>query len=46
MDPPVGLLDQPVEDRVGVGLNADHGVPAVDRDLRGQQLGPAVLADS
>ena len=37
-------MDQPVEDGVGVGLIADHGMPAVDRDLRGQQGGSAIVA--
>jgi len=41
---PVGVVDHPVEDRIGECRDADHIVPAVDRDLAGDQERAGVVA--
>ena len=33
----MGVVDQPVEDRIGKGGFVDHGVPRCDRQLAGDQ---------
>src|SRR5438270_675860 len=40
----MGVVDDPVEDGVGEGRLADQVVPAVDRDLAGDQGGAAAVA--
>src|SRR5947209_4667659 len=40
----MGVVDDPVEDGVGEGGLADQVVPAVDRDLAGDQRGAAAVA--
>src|SRR5713226_993674 len=40
----MGVVDDPVEDGVGEGRLADQVVPAVDRDLAGDQGGTAAVA--
>ena len=40
----VGVVNEPVEDGVGIGRVADHVVPALDRDLGGQDGGGALMA--
>src|SRR6266478_8627828 len=40
----MGVVDDPVEDGVGEGGLADQVVPAVDRDLAGDQGGAATVA--
>jgi hypothetical protein len=44
---PVGIVDDTIEDRVGEGRIADQVVPAIDRDLAGDQRGatPVALLD-
>jgi len=41
---PVGVVDDPVEDRVGERRNPDHVVPAVDRNLAGDDERALVIA--
>ena len=40
----VGVVDEAVEDRIGIGRVADHGMPFVDRDLAGDDGGAAPVA--
>jgi hypothetical protein len=40
----VSVVDETVEDGVGVGRVADHGVPFVDRDLAGEDGRAAAIA--
>src|SRR5580693_9190810 len=40
----VGIVDDPVEDGVGIGRIADRVVPALDWDLRGQDRGGTLVA--
>src|SRR5512146_222558 len=40
----VGVVDDAIEDGVGEGRLADQVVPAVDRDLAGDQRGAAAVA--
>ena len=41
---PMGVVDDPVEDRVGESRLADQVLPAVDRDLASDQRGAAAVA--
>jgi hypothetical protein len=41
---PVAVMDQAVEDGVGVGGVADQGVPLIDRELAGDDGGAAAVA--
>ena len=41
---PVGIVDYAIQDRVGEGRIADQVVPAIDRDLAGDQRGAAAVA--
>ena len=43
----VGIVDDAIQDRVGEGRIADQVVPAIDRDLAGDQRGapPVALLD-
>jgi hypothetical protein len=40
----VGVVDEPVEEGVGIGRVADHGMPFVDRDLAGEDGRAAAVA--
>jgi len=40
----VGVVNEAVEDGVGIGRIADRVVPALDRDLRGQDCGGTLVA--
>src|SRR4051794_18595000 len=40
----VGIVDDAIQDRVGEGRIADQVVPAIDRDLAGDQRGAAAVA--
>ena len=40
---PIGVVHQPVEDRVGVGGFTDHFVPEIHGQLAGHDGGPAVV---
>src|SRR6516164_939715 len=40
----VGVVNETVEDGVGIGWVADHGVPFVDRDLAGEDGRAAAVA--
>ena len=41
---PVGIVDDAIQDRVGEGGIADQVVPAIDRDLAGDQRGAPPVA--
>jgi len=41
---PVGVVDYSIEDRIGECRDADHIVPAVDRDLAGDHERAGVVA--
>ena len=45
---PVGVVDHPIEDRIGECRDADHIVPAVDRDLAGdhERAGVVTILDN
>lgn len=40
----MGVVDEAVEDGVGVGRVADEGVPLVDRELAGDEGGTAAIS--
>ena len=40
----VGVVEEAIEDGVGIGRIADHGMPFVDRDLAGEDGRAAAVA--